>query len=248
MSKGVFLTGATSGIGEALAEELAKSGEYKLALLGRRQDRLEAIQKHLKETYPNIVVEIRPLDVANSDDVFLAWKEMLEKLGNIDVVIANAGTSSKGRVGHGNFNNHKECIQVNLLGAMATIDCAVEHFKKVGTGHVVGVSSVTGFRGIPKLSAYSASKAALNSYLDALRCELLGTKIKVTTFFPGWVETEMTGKLTNKPFCISSKECARLMVRDLRRKVEYSLVPFWPWILVKWLIDWIPKKYMKVFG
>jgi len=139
-SKGIFITGATSGIGLALAQEYAKQGDCKLALTGRRVQLLEEIKKDLNERFPEVTVEIAQLDVAHVADVQRVFAEIVEKFGQIDIAYANAGVTPKGRVGTGkdNFETHHQCIEINLVGSMVVIDTALEHFKKVGSGQIVG--------------------------------------------------------------------------------------------------------------
>jgi len=140
--RAIFITGATSGIGRALAEEYAKAGNCKLALVGRRLNLLEEIKKSLTEKHSTVEVEISQLDVSDVVAVRRVFGEMVKKLGRIDVAYANAGMTPKGRVGTGedNFKTHHECIETNLVGSMVVIDVALEHFKLHKAGQIVGES------------------------------------------------------------------------------------------------------------
>jgi len=144
-----MITGASSGIGKALAFELAKKG-YSLALTGRSEDRLKQIRKEIITAYHPPIVSVRPLDVTDYDDVFRAVNEMAHELGGLDIVFANAGVGLGERVGRGDFEKARETIQVNLMGAIATVDAAAAYFLEKGKGHIVGTSSVAAFRGQEK--------------------------------------------------------------------------------------------------
>lgn len=138
--KGIFITGATSGIGRALAEEYARRGNCKLALVGRRFNLLEEVKKTLTENHPTVEVEIAQLDVSDVTAVRKVFAELVGKLGQIHIAYANAGMAPKGRVGTGeeNFKTHHECIETNLVGSMVVIDVALEHFKVHKEGQIVG--------------------------------------------------------------------------------------------------------------
>lgn len=136
MAKTAIITGASAGIGKALAMELAKRG-YDLGLLARRMDALEAVAAEIHAAHGHRV-EVGALDVSRDQDVGPALERLATKLGGVDVVIANAGITAVNRTGAGDFEVDKRVIRTNLLGAMATIDAAVRIFRAQGRGHVVG--------------------------------------------------------------------------------------------------------------
>ncbi len=189
MSKSVMITGASSGIGKALAYELAKKG-YSLALTARSIERLEEIREDIVKQCSAPKIVVRQLDVTDTDDVYVAVEELAEKLGGLDILVANAGVALAGNVGRGEFEKARQTIETNVIGAMATIDAATAHFLSKGSGHLVGISSVAALRGMPRNSAYCASKAGIAMYLEAVRAELYSKKIDVTVskqgeyFFP----------------------------------------------------------------
>ena len=213
-----------AGIGLALAREFAKTGEYNLALVARRVDKLNEIKQELVTQYPSIKVEFRELDVTNYDRVAPVFNELAQAIGGIDIVIANSGVFTSGQVGTGEIAKSKQVIDVNFTGAVVTVDAAVEYFKKRGTGHVVGISSVVSFRGAPGLSVYAATKAALNLYLDVLDQELRQANITVTTIYPGLTESEMTKGLTS-PHIISAEASAQQIVGHIKAKAIQAMVP-----------------------
>lgn len=142
MAKTVFITGASSGIGEALAYEFARRG-YNLALTARRRALLEHIATCISQTSPYCRVEVYPLDVTDYARVPQVFEEAISAFDQIDICIVNAGISQLGEVGNAYFNTAKQIIETNLLGAMATIEPAISHFKQREQGQLVGISSIT---------------------------------------------------------------------------------------------------------
>jgi short-subunit dehydrogenase len=237
--KSVFITGASSGIGLRLAHEYAARG-WDLCLAARRLETLESLKAEIAADYPHCVVCTYALDVTRYDDVFTTLQAAVEQLGRVDLVIANAGIGSRGYVGHGHFDDHRAIIETNVIGAMATCDAAIKLFKKQGTGHLVVISSVAAFRGLPGGSAYSASKAAIATYADAIRAETYASGIKVTTIYPGFIDTPINQSNPSRPFLITVERGAKLIADRIDRGVQSAVVPTFPWLLLKWLAKIIP--------
>lgn len=247
MTKTVFITGASSGIGEGLAYEFARRG-YHLALTARRQALLEQIAATILQTYPNAQVEIYPLDVTDYTKVAEVFNKSVTDLGHLDVCVVNAGVFQAGEVGHNYFGTAKQIIETNLLGALATLEPAVQYFRNRGRGHVVGISSVTAFRGLPNAAAYSASKVALATYLEAARIELSHTRINVTVLYPGFVDTPMVQKASFHPFQISVRKAAYLMVNSIEQGVAEAVIPPLPWHLIIPLLKRTPRRIIRYFA
>jgi len=188
VAKTVFITGASSGIGRALALELAGRG-YDLFLTARRLDMLEQVRTDIAAADPARRVEVRQLDVTDDADVATAIAEAAEKLGRCDIVVANAGVGNSPRVGEGGMERNRLIVETNLIGAMATIDAAVALFRRQGGGQIVGIASVAGVRGLPGSASYSASKAGVAVYLESVRAETYREPITVTTIAPGYIDT-----------------------------------------------------------
>ncbi|WP_020406072.1 SDR family oxidoreductase [Hahella ganghwensis] len=243
MAKTVVLTGASSGIGKTLAVEFANRG-YHLGLTARRLEALESLAAQIQADHPGIQVECRSLNVNEVAQVKTVLQDIHKALGKFDIVIANAGIGGNGSIGSGKLQQDIGIIQTNLIGAMATIDAAVEIFKQQHSGHVVGISSVAGFRGVPGAAAYSASKAALATYLDALTTELYHTPIKVTTLYPGYIDTPLNNKLKKRPFLIDVKTGARIMANMIEKEVTESTVPVYPWSLIGRLLKNLPRSML----
>lgn len=238
-SKTAFLTGASSGIGLALAPELASRG-YDLVLAARRSESLEQLKHGLDARFPQRRIAIQALDVTRYADVHSAIDSAAEAHGGLDLVIANAGIGSTGPIGHGHFDADRAVIETNVLGAMATIDAAVALFRRQNHGQIVVISSVAAFRGLPGAGSYSASKAAIAVYADAARGELHGTPVRVTTLFPGYIDTPINQDMKSRPFLIGVDKGARIIADLIERGVQTSTVPVYPWNVVGKLLRVLP--------
>jgi NAD(P)-dependent dehydrogenase (short-subunit alcohol dehydrogenase family) len=243
VAKTVFITGASSGIGRALALELAGRG-YDLFLTARRLDALEQVRADIAGANPARRVEVRQLDVTDDADVATAIAEAAEKLGRCDIVVANAGLGSSPRVGEGGMERNRLIVETNLIGAMATIDAAVALFRRQGGGQVVGVSSVAGVRGLPGSASYSASKAGVAVYLESVRAETYREPITVTTIAPGYIDTPMNQDMKSRPFLIDVEKGARITADLIERRVGYSTVPRLPWTVAKPLLRVLPTSWL----
>ncbi|MEW6671749.1 MAG: SDR family oxidoreductase [Thermodesulfobacteriota bacterium] len=241
MEKSIMITGASSGIGRALAFEMAGRG-YSLALAARRIGELQAIQEEIGRTYPAVRSEVARLDVTEYDTVSPVLLQFAESLGGLDIVFANAGIGMGEKVGAGEFDSARLTIETNLLGAMATVDAAVAYFLQRGSGHIVGAGSVAAFRGLPRGASYSASKAGLACYLEALRAEVYRKNIAVTVLHPGYIDTALNRKLRSRPFLISAEKGAALMANMIERRVRSSTIPVMPWCLLARLLRVLPTR------
>jgi len=234
----MLITGASSGIGEGLALEFARRG-YGLAIAARRLERLEALAPRLLAAGASQVVTIA-LDVADTDSILPAVQRAAAQLGRLDVVVANAGVGSLTPTGRGKLPQMRETININLVGAIATIEAALPIFREQGHGHVVGVTSVAGSKGLPGFGAYSASKAGLHRYLQSLRAELRGTPVVVTELAPGFIDTDINRDKGARPFLVDVDKGAALMARMIERQVGKRWVPVLPWTIIAQLLKILP--------
>jgi short-subunit dehydrogenase len=240
VAKTVFITGASSGIGRALALELAGRG-YDLFLTARRLDALEQVSADIASAHPARRVEVRRLDVTDDADAANAIAEAAETLGRCDIVVANAGLGNSPRVGEGGMARNRAIVETNLIGAMATIDAAVALFRRQGgAGQIVGISSVAGVRGLPGSASYSASKAGVTVYLEAVRAETYGEPITVTTIAPGYIDTPLNQEMKSRPFLIDVEKGAQITADLIERGVGYATVPRFPWTVLKPLLRLLP--------
>jgi short-subunit dehydrogenase len=239
MGKTVFITGASSGIGEALSMELAQRG-YDLFLTARRHAVLEEVKRRILGAHPDRNVEVRALDVNDYADVGAAISEAADRFDRIDIVIANAGIGSAGPVGGGRFDQDRAVIETNVIGAIATIDAAIALFRRQGGGQIVGISSVAAARGMPGTGSYSASKAAVSVYLDSVRAETHSEPIEVTTLAPGYIDTPLNQDMKSRPFLIDVDKGARIAANLIERGGGESTVPRWPWTVIVPILRHLP--------
>lgn len=239
--KTVIITGASSGIGRDLALEFARRG-YSLGLTARRYELLKELQMEIQSIHgKTIPVELRVLDVTIYRDIFRVIKELDYALGGMDVLVVNSGVARSKPLGSGNFQNDKNVLETNLIGAMATVDAGVEVLKtRKKEGQIVGISSFAGVRGFPGNASYSASKAGFTNFLEAARLELQSEGICVTTILPGFIDTPMNHHLRNRPFLIDSKKGARKICNLIERKSHVSFVPWFPWSPLYRVLKFLP--------
>ena len=231
----VFLTGASSGIGEALARHYAARGAT-LGLVARREDLL----KQLAATLGN-PCELYPCDVRDARAINSAAAHFMARHGEPDLVIANAGISIGNLTEHAeDLESMREVVEVNVMGMVTTFQPFVAPMRTRGAGRLVGIASVAGFRGLPGATAYSASKAAAIRYLEGLRVEMRGTGVGVTTICPGYIATEMTRRNPYPmPFIIPADDAARRFARAIDAGKSYVVIP-WQMAIVGKLMGLLP--------
>jgi short-subunit dehydrogenase len=231
----VFLTGASSGIGEALARHYAAQGAT-LGLVARRADALQSLRQSFSAP-----VEIYAADVRDVPAMKAAAADFMVRHGIPDLVIANAGVS------HGTLTEQaedvdvfREILDINVTGMVATFHPFVAPMREAGRGTLAGIASVAGYRGLPGAGAYSASKAAAIRYLESLRVELRGTGVRVATICPGYIATPMTARNPYPmPFIIPADEFARRFARAMAGGKTHAVIP-WQMGLVAKLLTALP--------
>lgn len=230
----ILITGASSGLGEGMAREFAAMGRN-LALCARRVDRLVELKAELEAKHPGVKVLVRPLDVNQHDQVFEVFRAFKQDLGQIDRVIVNAGLGKGQPIGKGRFDANLQTAQTNFIAALAQCEAAVEIFRAQDSGHLVSISSMSAMRGLPRnLTTYAATKAGLAALTEGIRADLLRTPIKVTTIFPGYIETELSSKSAKTPLMVDTASGCRALVAAIEREPAKACVPSWPWTLVGW--------------
>jgi short-subunit dehydrogenase len=225
----VFLTGASSGIGEALARHYAAAGAT-LGLAARRQNRLSELIAELPGEHAAY-----PLDVADAAALQAAAADFIARYGAPDIVIANAGISV-GTLGDdaADLPAFHRVFQTNVMGMVQTFQPFIAAMKARGSGRLVGIASVAGIRGLPGAGAYSASKAASITYLESLRVELRGSGLKVVTIAPGYIATPMTAVNSYPmPFILAADEAARRFARAIERGTSYTVIPWQMGVVAK---------------
>lgn len=226
----IALTGASSGIGKALAVELARARGARLALMARRAQELELVADLVREAGGEALTI--PVDVTDRAAMAKALSRIEAELGPIDVAIANAGIGAPMPAEAMDLDNCERTMRVNYDGALNLLGPLVPKMLARGRGHLVGICSIAAYRGLPTSAPYCASKAALTSFLESLRIETLPKGVPVTIVHPGFVRTPMTD--VNEfpmPFMVEVEDAARLLERKLRKAPR--VIEF-PWQLV-WL-------------
>lgn len=218
----IFITGASSGLGAALAAHYAARGAV-LGLLARQADRLAEIAGTLSTP-----VNIYAVDVADSDALAAAAADFASRHGTPDIVIANAGISPGTRGGDpADLAVLERVLRTNVIGLASTLAPFVEPMRKRGSGTLAGIASVAGFRGLPGSGAYSASKAASIAWLEALRVELHGSGVRVVTVCPGYIQTPMTAvNRYRMPFVLSAGDAARRTARAIESGKALVVLPW----------------------
>jgi short-subunit dehydrogenase len=186
----VWITGASSGIGEALAYEFAKLGAN-LILSARRQDELDRVitQCDHSERHKAVV-----LDLANSKDFPQLVNSVWQESSGVDLLVNNAGLSQRALVMDTSIEVHRRIMEVNYFGTVALTQALLPYYLQQGSGAVITVSSLVGKFTTPLRSAYSASKHAITAYMDSLRAELHDKGLQFTTIYPGFIRTNLTYK------------------------------------------------------
>lgn len=237
----VFITGASSGIGEALAYEYAKRYQHQetvIGLVARRSEHLQALQQTLEASY-SVKCAVYALDVRDSDSLTTAAQQFIQHYGAPNVVIGSAGVSSGTLTENAaDTDAFQAVMDINVLGLVNTFQPFIHAMQTAAnsgsTEQLVGIASIAGIRGLPGAGAYSASKAAAIAYLESLRVEMLHHNIAVTTIAPGYIRTPMTDINTYKmPFLMDVDIAAHKFANAIERKRRFVVIP--------WQMGWVAK-------
>lgn len=226
----VLITGASSGIGEALARRMAAEG-YEVGLTARRLDRLKEIAADLPtQGY------VTRMDVTETTGARERFAELVTEMNGIDIVVLNAGIAPENP--ELAWEPDRDTIDTNVRGFSALATAAIQHFQERGHGHLVGISSVAAYLGLPKSPAYSASKAFVSNYLRGIRswADDWDTDLVVTTIEPGYVDTD----LSLGGFWETTPETAADQIYRAIRKERSRAFVTRRWRLVAWLLTLLP--------
>lgn len=218
----VFITGASSGLGRALAEHYDGRGAT-LGLAARRSDALQAFASSARSP-----CSIYPLDVRDAVALRNAAAHFMAKHGSPDIVLANAGVSVGTDVQRAeDVDVFREVVDVNLMGTVNTFQPFIGAMRASRAGVLAGIASVAGYRGLPGGAAYSASKAAVIAYLESTRVELYGSGVSVSTICPGYIATAMTEHNPYPmPFMMSAERAASKIAAAIDRRRSYVVIPW----------------------
>jgi short-subunit dehydrogenase len=219
-----LITGASSGLGRGLALWFAARGSRVFAC-GRREAELRSL--HEEAARAGGRVEAVALDVADTERTVARIREIDSSCGGLDLVVANAGVGLATSARKLKWENVEQTLKVNVLGAAATLCAALPGMVERDRGHLVGISSIAAYRGLPRMAAYCGSKAFLATFLESLRVDLQGTGVKVSSIHPGYVKTEMTAQNKSWMPLLMEADAAvdRMGKAILRQPGEYAF----PW-------------------
>ena len=241
-----IVIGASSGIGAALVRRLAIQG-YRVAALARREEELTALSETVNSNLPerkDSRVLVYTHDATDYEAVPSLFQDIVRDLGGLDLIVYVAAVQPSVALNEYNFEKDAAMIQVNLLGAIAWLNQAAMRFERGRRGHIVGVSSIAGDRGRVGGPVYNASKAGLNTYLEALRNRLARRGVTVTTIKPGFVDTRLLANAKKTFWVISPEDAAAQIYLAITRKQGTVYVPK-RWGLVGLIIRHIPSFIFK---
>jgi short-subunit dehydrogenase len=254
-NKVVMITGASSGIGRGLALELARRGA-KIGLVARRQEVLEELVAEIQSerngnaTTPTADVLVIAADVQDRESMRATARQLHSRFGQIDLLIANAGIGVTNDGAELDAEKVANVINVNVVGASNSVAAVLPEMVARGSGHLVVISSLAAYRGLPKSAAYCASKAALSAMFESLRLDLQPHGIDVTIIHPGFIKTPLTaGRRAHLPWLQELDAAVKKIVRAIEaRKKSYAF----PWqlativragmIMPNFMYDWISRR------
>jgi len=246
--KTIFLTGASSGIGEGLAVALARRGAV-LGLVARRREMLEDLAARCEEA--GGTARVYAADVTNAPAIAKAARQFRDEFGKIDILIANAGIGGNDdKTRSYDPESVKKVIDINLLGAVNSVHAVVPDMIKRGSGQLVAISSLAGFRGLPKSAAYSASKAGMTTFFESVRLDVADKGIAVTIIQPGFIRTPLTSSRANKmPFLMELDDAIPHFISAIEKRKRFAAFPWQLATIVRagkfipsWLYDRIAGK------
>lgn len=232
-----ILTGASSGIGAALARELARRG-MKVGLLARREERLRQVADDIRAAGGTAAWAVA--DVTEREQLFAACDALTAELGGPDLVVANAGYALVEKPSDVEVGAARALYDTNVGGMLDLFDWAIPRLVERGSGHLAGMSSVASYLGLPGTASYCGSKAAQRIHLQALRVTLARRGIAVTTICPGFVESELTaGSKLPMPFMMETDRAARIIADALEGRRREIVFP-WQMKLLTLAARWLP--------
>jgi short-subunit dehydrogenase len=242
--KVVLITGASSGIGEALAFYIARKNPSAVCLLARREEELIRVAKRCEEL--GTPTRYFACDVTDAPAVKNAAELVRTEFGRIDTMIANAGIA--GRTDRDSSFSPEmvgKVIDINLMGAVNSIAAVLPEMLTRGSGHLVAISSLAGFRGLPRSAAYSASKAAMTAYFESIRLDVQHRGVDVSIIQPGFIKTPLTSGRKNKmPYLMELDAAVEKIALAIENKKKFAAFPWQLALLVKagrffpvWLYD-----------
>jgi short-subunit dehydrogenase len=243
------VTGASSGIGRALARRLAALG-CRVGLVARQAEPLRDLADEITRGGGRAAFET--CDVGDRAQTVAAIRGLAERLGPVDLLVANAGVGMPTIVEPLNVADTETMCRVNFLGVVYAVEAVLPDMLRRGSGHLAAVSSLGAYKGMPGESGYCASKAAVSTYLEGLRIQLRDRGIAVTTVCPGFVRTPMTEiNDFHMPWLLTADQAAGKIVRALARRRKVYNFPWQTTLLMKltrWAPDWLVALSMRSYN
>lgn len=233
-----IVVGASSGVGAALVRQLTSRG-YTVAALARRGELLDDLANSLNNPTEPPRVLAYPHDVTCFEEVPALFERIVREMGGLDLILYVAGIQPAVDLHEYDFAKDKETIRVNLLGAIAWLNQAAERFERSGGGQIAAISSLAGDRGRVGGPVYNTSKAALNTYLEALRNRLSRYGVTVTTLKAGFIDTVLLANAPRTFWVISPEVAAEQMVKAIEARKQTVYIPG-RWRLVGLIVQLIP--------
>jgi NADP-dependent 3-hydroxy acid dehydrogenase YdfG len=223
--KVVLLTGASSGIGEALAQEMARRGAV-VGLLARREELLHNLVQKIQ--HKNGVARYFVCDISDEICVAEAAESLRREFGKIDILIANAGIGGGAKNAKElRIGDFRQVIDTNLNGAVNAVGAVLPQMLQRGSGQLVAISSLAGFRGLPKSAAYCASKAGMTAFFESVRLDVQKSGIAVTIIQPGFIKTPLTsGRESKMPFLMELDDAIPLFLRAIEKRKKFAAFPW----------------------
>ncbi len=222
--KVVLITGASSGIGRALALELGRRGA-RVGLLARRDEALITLAEEVERAGGRALA--LKADVRDAAEMKMAAERVRGQWGHVDVLVANAGMSTTASAKDLDAGEAGDVISINVIGVVNSVAAVLPQMIERGAGQLVAISSLAAFRGLPKSAAYSASKAAVSTFFESLRVDLARSGVAVTIIHPGFIRTAMTANRKKKlPFLLEVDDAACRILRAVERRSRTYAFPW----------------------
>ncbi|MCS6873472.1 MAG: SDR family NAD(P)-dependent oxidoreductase [Pyrinomonadaceae bacterium] len=223
--KTVFITGASSGIGAEMARQVSAMGAT-VGLLARRFEELEKLRNEIESLGGK--ARVFAVDVTNYESCVQAVESFVTEFGKIDILVANAGIAGKVvNAWEIEPKNFEQVIRVNLLGAVNIVRAVLPYMLERNEGQLVAISSLAGFRGLPKSASYCASKSAMNAFFESVRVDLFSSRISVSIIQPGFIRTPLTaGRRSKMPFLMELEPATRKIVKAIEKRKKFYAFPF----------------------
>jgi hypothetical protein len=244
MTKKIFISGASSGIGESLAYYYAQR-QATIGIAARRLTQLKSVARKCKELGGNPIIYL--LDVSDQEKSKTAVEEFIAKTGGIDIVIANAGIGGEDNIISGDASAINEILKINILGVTNIVIPFIPAMEKQKSGKIGIISSIASFRGLPDHGGYSSSKAALRYLAESWDHNLSKNDITITTIFPGWIATEMTAKHEFKMAFLMDSNKAAIKIAEAIQAGKGKLILPWQWKFIIPIFRILPNALVRAF-